>query len=514
MKKVTLVRPPALVSKGSFQWQVGPPLGVAYLAASLRAAGHRPAIVDALGEAVFRREPCFDGRMVVTGLPMDEAVARIPEDSEVIGFSCMFSQDWSYAKLLVEAIRRKFPQALIVAGGEHITAVPSFTLETCPAIDLCVLGEGEEAIVEIVNCFAAGGDFSQLKGIAFRRNGKPVLTPARARLRDLEAIPRPAWDLAPIAAYLDNGLGFGVGRGRTMPILATRGCPYQCTFCSSPTMWTTRWQAREAAAVVDEIQDYLERYRADNIDFYDLTATMKKEWVLTFCDLVEKRGLKFTFQIPQGTRSEILDSETCRALRRAGCSNLTYAPESGSPSTLKRIKKRVHLDKMRVSIRAAVKAGMIVKTNIIMGFPDETPGEAWQTVRFVTRMALLGLHDMSVGLFSPYPGSELFDDLRKRGKIPELSEEYFLSLASSYTDLSVTTSWSETMPAKQLARIRLAALAAFYGTQYAVRPWRVLRILYNLAADRQESRMDKTIHEFLQRRRMATQVSTAATVNA
>jgi len=498
-------------------------MGAAYLAASLRAAGHSPVIVDALGEAPFRREPWFDGAMVVTGLPLNEVVARIPEGTEVIGFSCMFSQDWPYARLLVEATRRKFPSALIVAGGEHITAVPVFTLDTCPAIDLCVMGEGEEAIVEIVNCYEAGGDFGQLKGIALRCDGKTTLAPARARLRDLEAIPRPAWDLVPIDAYLDNGLGFGVGRGRTMPVLATRGCPYQCTFCSSPTMWTTRWQARDPVAVVDEIQDYIERYRADNIDFYDLTATMKKDWVITFCKLIEERGLKFTFQIPQGTRSEILDGETCGALRRAGCSNLTYAPESGSPTTLKRIKKRVHLDKMRTSIQAAVKAGMIVKTNIVMGFPDETPGEAWETVTFVTRMALLGVHDMSVGLFSPYPGSELFEDLRKRGRIPELSDTYFLSLASSYTDLSVTTSWSETMSAKKLGRIRLAALASFYGTQYAVRPWRVLRIIYNFAINRQESRMDKTIHEFLQRRRMAARLpetegappgSRAATVKA
>ncbi|HUO04900.1 MAG TPA: cobalamin-dependent protein [Candidatus Binataceae bacterium] len=500
--KVTIIRPPALVSKGSIQWQIGPPLGAAYLAASLRAAGHQVSVVDALGEAPFQQMPCFDDRMIVIGLSIEQTVSRIPENTAIIGISCMFSQDWPYVKRLAEALRQQFPKALLIAGGEHITATAAYTLEACPEFDLTVLGEGEEAIVEIANCVANNGDLSQLKGIAIRRDGKPLLTPERARLKNIDAIPRPAWDLVPIDAYLDNGLAFGVNRGRTMPILATRGCPYQCTFCSSPAMWTTRWQAREPEAVLDEIQDYIDRYRAANIDFYDLTATMKKDWVLKLCNLIEQRGMKFTFQIPQGTRSEVLDAEVCRALRRAGCANLTYAPESGAATTLKRIKKRADLAKMKVSIRSAVKEGMIVKTNIVMGFPDETRGEAWQTVVFSTKMALLGVHDLSVGLFSPYPGSELFDELCKCGKIPKLDEEYFLSLATNYTDLTVATAWCDKMTNRQVAALRLAALVGFYGMQYATRPWRLLRTLYNLAANRQESRMDKTLHDFFMRRRV------------
>ncbi|MGH7812494.1 MAG: B12-binding domain-containing radical SAM protein [Candidatus Binataceae bacterium] len=509
MAKITLVRPPALVAKKSLQGPLTPPLGLAYLAASLRAAGHEAVIVDSVGEAPFQQVLWFGDRMIAVGLSIDETVARIPEDSGAIGISCMFSQDWPYAKRIIEAIRRRFPQTLIIGGGEHTSALALFILETCPEIDLCVIGEGEEAVVEIANCLADGGDLAALKGIAIRRNGKSLLTPPRARIRDVDAIPRPAWDLTPIRNYLDNGLGYGIDLGRSMPMLATRGCPYQCTFCSNPSMWTTRWMARDPAAVLDEIQDYIGRYGAANIDFYDLTAIVKKEWIVDFCDLIERRGMKFTWQIPSGTRSEALDAEVCRALHRAGCRYVSYAPESGSPAVLARIKKRVHLGKMIVSMRAAVKEGVYVKANMILGLPDETRREAMESIGFFVRMALAGVHDVGISTFAPYPGSELFNQLRESGKLPELDEEYFLSLLSQ-TDVTMNVSRCENLSDRNLTLLRFAGYLAFYGTQYATRPWRFFRTIFNFASKRQQSRLDKLLHEFMQRRAAVKRVSRIA----
>src|SRR5262249_38566659 len=137
-------------------------------------------------------------------------------------------------------------------------------------------------------------------------------TAPRQRIRDVDAIPRPAWHLFPVSNYLDGGFTYGVNLGRSMPILATRGCPYQCTFCSSPAMWTTR--------------------------YYALTAIIKRDWILAFCRELERRGLDITYQLPTGTRSEVLDEEVLAALYRTGCRNICYAPESGSPETLARIK--------------------------------------------------------------------------------------------------------------------------------------------------------------------------------
>ena len=100
----------------------------------------------------------------------------------------------------------------------------------------------------------------------------------------------PAWDLFPLENYLSNSLGYGVNPGRTMPMLISRGCPYQCTFCSSPQMWTTRWQARNANEVIEEMQFYIDKYKVQNFDFYDLTTIVKKNWIVDFCQRVIKKN--------------------------------------------------------------------------------------------------------------------------------------------------------------------------------------------------------------------------------
>ncbi|HVN64005.1 MAG TPA: radical SAM protein [Candidatus Binataceae bacterium] len=507
MAKVALIRPPALMPEGRVgTWVITPPIATAYLAGSLRAAGHKPVVVDAMGEAPFHRTVCFDNRAVAVGLPIDEIVARIPSDTEVIGVSCMFSQDWPYLRRILEAIRRRFPKTLIVAGGEHITALPLYTLETCSEIDLCVLGEGEEAIVEIADRVNAQRDLADLKGIAVRLDGRPVLTSPRTRIRNVDAIPPPAWDLTPVDTYLDARFSFGVGNRRTIPIVATRGCPYQCTFCSNPTMWTTRWYARDPSAVLDEIQGYIDRFGVTNIDFYDLTAVVKRDWILSFCRQIEERGMKFTWQLPSGTRSEALDSEVCQALYRSGCCNLTYAPESGSPAVLERIKKRVHLDKLLSSIRAAEIAGIVTSATIIFGFPDQSRWECWQTVAFMARMALAGVYDVHAFIFIPYPGSELFNRLRESGELAKLDEEYFLSLLSMFA-LATPVSRCLKISNRELGALRFLGLLTFYGVQYTRRPWRLARLFYNIVSKRQESYLDKTLGDLIQRKLTARTAS-------
>jgi anaerobic magnesium-protoporphyrin IX monomethyl ester cyclase len=135
-----------------------------------------------------------------------------------------------------------------------------------------------------------------------------------------------------------------------------------------------------------------------------------------------------------------------------------------------------------------------------MGFPDESRHELGQTVRFLARMGAAGVHDMSISLFSPYPGSELYHNLRKSGRIPELSDEYFLGLCA-YKDFSSSISYTEGLSPRTLNVYRILGFVIFYGAQYTVRPWRVVRLLTNLAQHRQESRLDKSLQDLAHRMR-------------
>lgn len=497
MTHVTLVRPPLLVTRNTLQGPITPPIGLASLAASLINAGHQVTIVDALGEAPKKVTPLFNNTILATGLLIPAITERIPQRTDLIGVSAMFSQEWPYVRKLIEAIKLTSPSAPIIGGGEHFTALPEFTLRTCQDIDYCALGEGEEIIIEVAERVQSRESMSGVGGLVFRENGNITRNLPRQRIRQIDEIPWPAWDLAPIEQYLDHGLGYGVDRGRSMPIVATRGCPYQCTFCSNPLMWTTRWLARKPELVLDEIGTYINKYDVTNIDFYDLTAIIKKDWIVAFCELILSRGLQFTWQLPSGTRSEAIDDEVAALLHAAGCRNLTYAPESGSPSILRRIKKRIDPDRMLHSMRGAVRNKLNIKTNIMIGFPDETRREVWETILYLLKMAWVGVHDTSISMFSPYPGSELFTELRERNKI-RLNDEYFLSLAS-YTDITKTSTWASNLSSAELGFLRLLGLAAFYGTQYLLRPWRLIGTLVNLLSDRQESRLDKSLRDYIRR---------------
>lgn len=505
MSHVTLVRPPMIVVRLVQSRSTCPPIGLAYLAATLRAAGHGVQVIDAVGESIFEMTRVHRGRHIAHGLPLEQIVARIDPHTDYIGVSCMFSVEWPLGYELIKKIRARFPDKPIILGGEHVTAAASWILANCPEVDFCALGEGEMGMAQLIAALDAGQAEAPIPGVASRhqpkheRRGAVDLALGKLRIKTIDDIPLPDWESIPIRQYLDHGFGYGTDRGRNMPMLATRGCPYQCTFCSNPQMWSTRWVARKPELVLDEMEHYLEHYQAENFSFYDLTAIVKREWILEFCDLILKRGLSFTWQLPSGTRSEAIDAEVSRLLHATGCRNMNYAPESGSPRTLKRIKKQVKLDSMKQSMRSAVKNGLVIKSNTIIGFPGENHRDVWLTMKFLAQIAWLGVHETTITGYIPYPGTELYDGLRNDGRIGEFSDEYFWSLATT-SNIKKSVSWSAHISHRALARYRLFGLLWFYGISFARRPRRFFKPLVNVLLGRpEESRMEGSLRALLRR---------------
>jgi len=499
MKRIVLIRPHMLIPQYSFTGLTVPPLGLAYVAATLRRDGHKVTLIDSVGEAIEQHVPYHDD-YILHGLSTAQILERIPADTDLIGVSCMFSHEFPVSRDLIVAIKGRFPDALLIAGGEHVTALPDESLSQCLGIDIVVLGEGEETIADIAAHDGSDDELAAVPGLAWRdRHGRVRFSATRARVREIDSFPLPAWDLVPLENYWKYGMGLGVDRGRSMPMLATRGCPYQCTFCSNPTMWTTLWKARKPEEVLSEIRLYMEKYDATNFDFYDLTAIVRKDWIIAFCRAILASGLRFTYQLPSGTRSEAIDREVAHLLYASGCRNMTYAPESGSPDTLKRIKKHIKIDNVLESMRGCRLEGLNVKANIIVGFPGDTWKDLWTTFLFILRMALVGLQDVTIQPFSAYPGSELFRDLRKQNRITDLTDDYYFSLAD-YSDLTKAVSWSEHLSARALVWFRTIGMLSFYAVSYAVRPWRLFIVLSNLLRGKQESRMERALSDIFKRK--------------
>ncbi len=497
--KCTLVRCPQIFSRHVTAANAVAPLGLAYVAAALVRAGHAVTVIDPTGEAIDRFTP-LGGELIRRGLTDDEILARIG-NPDLIGFSLMFSQDWLVARALIERVRAAHPRVPLVAGGEHFSAEPVGALTTAPGLDYVLLGEGDRSLLDLIEHLDGSRNVDEVPGLYYRKpTGEIVTTGPAIRLRDIDDLPWPAWDLVPIEAYLAGGHGNGVNRGRGMPINTTRGCPYRCTFCSSPSMWTTRYVTRRPADVVAEMQHYVRTYHASNFDFQDLTATIRKDWVLELCERIASAGLAISWQLPGGTRSEVLDDDVLPALVRAGCTNVTYAPESGHVETLRVIRKKLDPDRMLVSMRRAVRAGCNVKANFVFGFPTDTYGSLFRSFAFLARAAVVGVHDISLAPYRPYPGSEIFRELQAKGTIPAVLDDAY------YRDLAVTAetapwartracSYSPSISASGLAWTQFLGLIVFFAISWALRPWRVALIVRALVTGKQTSRLDKSLAE-------------------
>ncbi len=490
--KITLLHPPQRVSPTNYlSTIVLPPLGLAYVAAALEAAGHEVNAVDAIGSGIHQVYPydCYHLR----GLDHVDTVRRIPEDTELIGVGCMFSCQWPSTRELIHRVRERFPGIPIVAGGEHPTALPELTLEQAP-VDYIVLGEGEQTIAELAGCLSRGEPPGpEFPGIAYRVGGGIQVNRARPRIRDIDTIAPPSWHLFDVKTYLDYDSPHGAARGRYMPMLATRGCPYQCTFCTSPQMWTTAWVARDPDRVIDEIERYQREHGAKDFHFEDLTAVVRKDWVLQFARRLQERGLSISWQLPSGTRSEAIDRECADAMYRSGCRLFSYAVESGSKETLTLIKKKIHLDKVFESARHAIDAGIRVQFLFIYGFPHERAGHLWKTYRTILKSAWCGIHEVAISAFFPLPNTEAFHLLSRERPIP-LTDEYFRSL-SEFIDLRNYKSWNPRLGDRRLQLLILFSYLSFFALSFLVRPWRLADEILGLCRRRSPGKVGKHLQQ-------------------
>lgn len=484
--RITLVRAPLVSTLRSLNNEATPSVAFAYLSAYVMARGYSVSWVDGIGQALnnvwpLERYPGYQCQ----GLTFEQIVDAIPADTGIIGFSAMFSGEWPVLRDLIKQVRQRFPKSLFVAGGEHITALTEYTLRDCPELDVCVRGEGEETFYEVAEAYAEGRDFSAINGVAYiDKSGAYVEPEGLTRIRDIDNIPWPYWPEGYLETFWQAGKSYGVLSKRDMPMMVSRGCPFKCTFCSNPGMWTNRYMLRDVDDVIAEIKHHIARYDITAVQLYDLTAIAKRSWAVEFCNRLLSEGIKLNWSLPSGTRSEALDEETLGLLKKTGCNYLVYAPESGSQRTLELIKKQISLEKLTESALIAKKLGIVLRTNLIIGFPHETRADIFKTVAYGLKLAVKGVDEVSINIFSPYPGTEIFAKLIAEGKV-KVEDRYFLCLTSLNADYTVVNPMTvhPTMGSRELAFYRLGFMLMNYGLGYLLYPKRIVRTFRNILFD-------------------------------
>lgn len=501
--RILFIRCGSVFSKGRVASSTTtPPLGIAYLAACLRKENFKVSAIDAVGEAPTRitQYPEFD----LCGLTNEEVMNRLPSSNNVriFAFSSMFSNEWVYLRELIAMIKLTYPESITLLGGEHASALPVYSLESCVSLDYVISGEGEGSIVEFVkSVFNAKNNILAIGGLTYRTTEGIKTNPKAARIKNIDDIPPPAWDLLPVENYLKEGIATITKKGqRVMPMLASRGCPYECKFCTNPNIYGTRYYVRDGEDFIRELKFLKSEYAISGFELHDLTFITKKTWVKSLCRRLLEEDLKLTWNVPT-TRSEAIDEEVVSLLKEAGCKNLCLTPDSGSPRMLKEMLKKVNLEKITKTARTILKSGIILKVNIVIGFPGERHYDVWLSILYGMKLAFYGVDSIYFYRFVPYPGSEYFELLRSQGKLPPFGAEFDKFLVKNvYNELSLMKSWSENISDRWIQVYMFLGYALSQMTYFLCRPLEIYRTAKRIILDQPAAHSDLLIKAFLKKK--------------
>jgi len=407
-------------------WYRMPLLGLGYLAGYLRARGVKAGIVDAM----------FDR------LSLEETVQRVVDAApRLVGLTAM-THEIRRAAEVASAIRRQLPGAIFVIGGPHCTALPERTLEEFDVFDFGVFGEGEETLLELwlaLERGESGAALEKIAGLVWRRGGQAARNKARPWIRDLDALPQPAWDL--------------YGPSEVYQIFASRGCPFQCIFCMRVLGDEARF--RSPKNVVDEFEAVVERYHPREIDFSDETFTLRRGWTLEICDELIRRGLHRSVRWFANGRVNTVDEELLRRMREAGCARIGFGIESGNEEILRAAHKGTSVAQVEKAIAACKRVGLQVEAFYILGFPGETRRAALDTIRLAAR---LNTTTAAFGIMVPYPGTRVAEmAARGEGGYRLLSRDW-----SAYDKHLGNALELATLSRRDLERLQARAYLWFY----------------------------------------------------
>lgn len=359
---------------GSHYDYPGLPTGLGYISESLSTEGIEHKVFDmGLGGGYKRLRKC--------------ALSYKPD---IIGYSLMsFRYKHNYSVL--QTLKKDFPKIRIVAGGPHISTFKEKALSDCLAIDIGVVMEGEETILKICKDKPLG----EIAGIIYREaNGDIVKTEPGDLIDELDRIPFPRYEKINVENY-----------SKAIPIVTSRGCPYQCIFCPIGLVMGRRFRARTPSNVVDEIEFWRKKNFKD-FSIADDTFNFIEERVYRICDEIEKRGLSgLRISCGNGIRADKTDRKLLSRMKEVGFYYLAFGVESGSDKVLKVLKKAERIEKIEEAIKTACQLGFWVKLFFLIG----SPGEAWADIEESVRLALrYPIYDGVFYNLIPFPNTELY----------------------------------------------------------------------------------------------------------
>ena len=343
---------------------------------------------------------------------LEEKIRR--EKPDVIGISCLcttFIYDGMNAATLIKTIH---PKSVIIMGGEHPSFMAEETLKDCPAIDTICVGEGEVTLTEFLRAVERKEqDFSKILGLAYlNEKGEFVYTGDRPFIEDLDTLPMPAYHLAKMEHPYVN-LPSESKRG--LVVNFSRGCTWDCTFCSESAFYKKTWRRRSPKRVADELELLKEKYNRDTFYVGDNTFNVTRDQGVGFIEEMLKRKTNQHFWLQSRADLILRDEDLLDGFREAGVYQFMMGLEYHSDSVLKDVRKRLSVEQARKAMELLKKHRLMVMATLLIGHWEETEEDRKAFLRFFGKY----VDHLGLNLITPLPGTPLFYQMKEEGKISD-----------------------------------------------------------------------------------------------
>ncbi len=428
--RVCLINPPRIQPKAWGKPNVFPPIVLASVAAVLE-KHHAVSIIDAPTEG-WENLLELDETKYRVGLSAQTIAERVADwKPDVVVIEIPFS-GWSKTAFEVASIVKDVNKGItVVLFGLHPSSRPTDCLQI-PYVDFVVIGEPENTVTKLVTKLEQKKtDFSAIAGLGFRQSGKSVLNAKREFIENLNSLPLPARHLLPMGVYASavkaNPLRGEISKPYTI-VITSRGCPYNCVFCSNCIVWGKKWRPRSAKSVVDEVEQVIKQFGIKQVDFSDDNLTLDKKRMIEICDLIIQRKLKFEWFTPNGIRADTLDEELLLKMKAAGCKKIRIAPESGVQRVVNEvIQKNLDLKTVENTVIICKKVGIKVGCFFVIGLIGETKADIETTIDFAYKLRKLGADTFIFSIAMPLYGTSFYEQAKDGGFLREGFCDYALA---------------------------------------------------------------------------------------
>jgi anaerobic magnesium-protoporphyrin IX monomethyl ester cyclase len=478
--KVLLINPPQFFYPGSDPPAGNLPLGLMYIAAVLDRAGYKAEILDA-----FMKDSSFlkVGDTLEVGMPygkIREEIRRRKPD--IVGIASPFTCQAENAIRVGNIVKEVDPNILTVVGGPHVTAVPVEFLEEAKNIDIAVIGEGEHTILDIVKFFEGTKKINDVQGIAYRQDGVIKQNALRPFIKDLDELPYPAYHLVDMEQYLNpKKIEYRSFKDRAISMITSRGCPFNCNFCSVHLHMGKKFRANSVNYVINHIEYVVNKFRVKTIFFEDDNLTFDLKRFEVICDRIIERGIRFNWETPNGIRADYLTLSLLKKMKKSGCQSVFFGIESGDQCILDNvINKSLNLKKVVKVAKMCKDIGLSTAAFYIIGFPGETKENMLKTVELALRLK----RDFDVGMLlhfaTPSLGTRLYEECKEKGYIQgDLTSRAFAEVRQTWGMPLIRTEDFAPIEVREIASMAVKRYKRLSLINYFKNPSKTLKTALN-----------------------------------